>query len=52
MTRMHAGRMIAAAAVVSNCNQLVTPPPATESQARPLAKLPPEKQVDATIPGA
>jgi hypothetical protein len=29
--------MIAAADVVRNSNQLVTPPPSTESQARPLA---------------
>ena len=35
MTRMHAGRMIAAAQVVENCNQLGTKPK-IESQARPL----------------
>lgn len=44
-TRMHVGRIIAGASVVKNVtNWLQIPGPANESQARPLAKLPPERQ--------
>lgn len=48
MTRMHAGRMIAAADVMKNVTRgLQTPLPTSERQARPLSKLPADEQPEA-----
>ena len=48
MTRMHAGRMIAAAQVFENVtDRLQIEPPSNIEQTRPLAKLPPKQQADA-----
>lgn len=48
MTRRYANHTIAAAGVISNLGTIV-PKPETESQARPLAALPPEQQREAWI---
>ncbi len=45
-TRMKASQFIAASEVMENVNNCLQKP-ATESQARPLSKLPPEEQKDA-----
>jgi len=44
-TRMRASQLIAAAGVVKNVNNCLQIP-SNEAQARPLAQLPPEKQVE------
>ena len=46
MTRRHANRLVESAQVIDNLGP-IGPKPATESQARPLSKLPPSEQPDA-----
>ena len=46
MKRAHAYRLIESAGVMDNLSP-IGDKPATESQARPLSKLPPEKQPEA-----
>ena len=43
-TKTYANNLIAANSVMENLTTIVVTPPRTESQARPLAKLPPEEQ--------
>jgi hypothetical protein len=50
MTRQHANRLISSVHVVNNLEPIGSnscPEPQTESQARPLGKLPPEQQAEA-----
>lgn len=47
MTRQHANRLVASAEVLRNLEPIGSTLPASESQARPLAQLPPDQQAPA-----